>query len=99
MTISAETSERIIGYLRPPLRQDVTPGTEVVVRSRSGRRASAVAVVEAVEPHFSPFPVELQEASAPRLERAQVFSVIVPAGFAVRPGELVDLSLPSGARP
>lgn len=96
LQISASRPERIVGFLRQPLTLTPQPGTIVELRTRTLRRQVVAAKVEQVGRQFEPIPVSLL--SAMRLPVSSVptefglrVHVGIPAGFAVRPGEHVDV--------
>jgi multidrug resistance efflux pump len=91
-TISATTSQRIIGYLRQPLAIEPRPGMRVEIRTRGPSRRVAQGEILKVG-------AEMQLVAAPlrvrgfnnAQERGLPFVVSLPPELNVRPGELVDL--------
>jgi multidrug resistance efflux pump len=84
--------EYVVGYLPHPLRIDPEPGMRVVVRSRSTNRAqyegevvavgAQVGAMEGLQPH----PTQLLPTGLP-------IKVTLDRGAAIRPGEVVDMTL------
>ena len=98
LQITATTSTRIIGYLRPPVNIEPQPGMTVEVRTRTFRRQSAETVVAQVGQDFEPVSPTLL--AAMRLPVTTVptefglrIHVTLPPALELRPGETVDLIL------
>ncbi len=96
--ITATKPDRLAGYLRQPIAMDVKPGVVAVLRTRGHPRLEAESKVVEVGPGLEPISPNLQ--AALRLptnmpaETALRVHVALPPGFAVRPGEIVDVVLP-----
>lgn len=93
--ISAEKSERLVGYLRQPLPRDTRAGTKVELRLRQAtdqRAESVVAEVGRVLEPVSPNVLALyNRAHIPELGLR--VHIAIPPGFAVRPGEWVEVRM------
>ncbi|MBI5766723.1 MAG: HlyD family efflux transporter periplasmic adaptor subunit [Verrucomicrobia bacterium] len=95
-TIAAEAPARLVGFLRQPLPLEPREGMRVSVRARNASRASADATIvevgRALEP-ISPTVLALfNRATVPELGLR--VHIAVPDGFALRPGEQVDVTIP-----
>jgi multidrug resistance efflux pump len=94
VTIAATAPARIVGYLRPPFRDEPKPGDRVEVRTRNARREMAWAKIVKVGAQIEPLPPALQ--STLRFAGAELalpVDISLPVGLTLRPGELVDLRL------
>lgn len=98
LQISANKSERVIGFLRQPLPTIPTPGMAVELRTRTFERRIARSIVSEVGAQLEPIPVTLLGAMRLPLADAPAelglrIHVAPPPGFLIRPGEHVDLIL------
>jgi multidrug resistance efflux pump len=96
--ISANHSDRIVGFLRQPLTLEPKPGMTVEVRTRTFQRQIAHATVAQVGRQFEPISPSLLVAmrlpvSAVPTEFGLRLHITAPAGLALKPGEHVDLTL------
>lgn len=96
LTISSSRPEKIIAYLRQPLREHPRAGMAVEVRSRSGQRIVARGEItgvggqmEAILPELLP----IRPSGAPTVEYGLPVLVSVPPELPLIPGEIVDLAL------
>lgn len=97
VTISAESSERIVAYVQQPLKRIPTAGDSVQIRSRSTPRRMAMSVVLSVGGQLEPiFPelLPLRAAGNQRIEYGLPVIVRAPTEMALIPGEIVDLHIP-----
>lgn len=95
LTVSAERSENIIGYVRQPISFEPKVGTTVVVRTRRGteRRAAEAKIVK-VGSRLEFFTQSLRvRGFDSSQERGLPVLINAPAELALYPGELVDLAL------
>ncbi|MCX8155987.1 MAG: hypothetical protein N3J91_06005 [Verrucomicrobiae bacterium] len=98
--ISSMEAERIVAYVRQPLNVKPKVGDMVEVRSRSQGRALAQAKVMKVGTQLEPInpailPMAVQNGV---MEYGLPMIITLPKGLALMPGEIVDISLPSGVR-
>lgn len=95
LVVSGRQANRIIGWVRQPIRTKPTVGDRVEVRTvRSGLhpiQATVTAVGEQLEP-VSPAALPFS-ASAKSIEYGLQFLIEVPPGQDLLPGEMVELSL------
>jgi multidrug resistance efflux pump len=92
LTLSYLHADRIVGYIRQPMNVEPRPGMEVVVRSRSGKRASAVSKVLEVGTQMEPItPALLPTAFFAREESGLPILVALPPELNLIPGETVEL--------
>lgn len=94
MTISGTRSDKIVAYLRQPLRLDPRVGMQVEVRSRSSHRVGGVGEVLSVGGQMEPI---LPELTQPRggtsvVEYGLPILVSIPPDLVLIPGEIVDLA-------
>jgi multidrug resistance efflux pump len=96
VTISPIHSERIVGYVRQPVRFTPRVGDVVRVRTRGSQRQVGLAQVLRVGSDMQLITSPLSIRSFATLEdRGLPFLINVPAGMEVIPGELVDLQIVS----
>lgn len=96
LTISGSRSDRIIAFIRQPLRLDLTNGMPIEVRARSFRRAGAMAQVVGVGGQMEPILPELlpiRAGGSNNVEYGLPVVVSVPPELNLIPGEIVDLFL------
>ena len=92
LTITSESSERIVGYLRQPFPFEPKEGMKVTVRSRSFGHEAQIAQIVSVGKQF-------EKITTPLLRPGIAFELGLPIGISVppnprpRPSELVDLTL------
>lgn len=94
VTISAEHTDRIVGYLRQPLPMEPQTNMAVRVRSRGPNKTVGWGSVLAVGAHLQP----INDALLPptRIDLVEVglpVMVSLPEGLRVHPGEFVDLTI------
>lgn len=99
LVVSASSSDRIVAYVRQPLRSPPSPQAEVEVHSRAWRRESARGRILKVGLQFEPIAAELlggrvggRQTGAGE-ELGLPILVTIPPGLDLLPGELVDLRL------
>jgi multidrug resistance efflux pump len=93
LTISSPHSDRIVGYVRQPLRFAPTTNDTVLVRARSGKRQTAIAPILKVGAQMEPINPALISLDATRVEVGLPILVGLPPGLPLLPGEYVDLSI------
>lgn len=95
LTLSSETSDRVISYIQAPFSREPRLGMEVEIRSRSGHHESGLGKVVNVGSQIESIPTVLAatRASASSVQLGLPFAVSLPVGLKLRPGELVDLIL------
>jgi multidrug resistance efflux pump len=95
VTISAQGSERLVGYLSQPLPFNPEVGMPVRLRTRSGRRAEADSVIARIGSQFEVITnVALIHPSMPP-QLGLPLAITIPASLQpiVRPGEVIDVTL------
>ncbi len=94
-TISTAKSERILAFVRQPLRFELRPGMPIEVRARSFERGVGQGKVISVGGQLEPILPELLPphigGSATAVEYGQAVLVSIPTGLKLLPGEIVDL--------
>jgi multidrug resistance efflux pump len=94
VSIASAQATRIIGYLRPPFREEPKPGMKVEVRVRGIQRAVGTAEIVQVGAQLEPLPLPLQNPLRPAgSELALTLDIGLPSNLPVRPGELVDIRI------
>jgi multidrug resistance efflux pump len=94
VSIASAQATRIIGYLRPPFREEPKPGMKVEVRVRGIQRVVGTAEIVQVGAQLEPLPLPLQNPFRPAgSELALTLDIGLPANLPVRPGELVDIRI------
>jgi multidrug resistance efflux pump len=92
LTISSISSDRIVGYVRQPMRFEVARDMEIEVRPRSFSRKPGRGRILSVGTQMEPILPELLPLNAKQsMERGLPIVVEVPAGMKLIPGEFVDL--------
>lgn len=93
LSISSVSSERMVGYMRPPYSIEPTPGMKVQVRTRSWKRLEAEAIVTGVGVQFEVITnvALLRPNAGMELGRPVSFSIPETLKAAVIGGELVDV--------
>lgn len=96
VSIASVQPVRIVGYMRSPNPGEPKVGTKVEVRSRVGKREVGIAQITEVGTQLEVPPLALaSSANPPNTELGLPIEVSLPANLAIRPGELVDLTLVS----
>ena len=93
LTISAPTSDRVIGYLRQPINTVPTTNDMVKLRTRSQKRAQAECKILQVGASLEPINPALLSPDAQRVETGLPILIALPSNFRLVPGEYVDLSI------
>lgn len=97
ITITSSQPERIVAYVRQPMRLEPQVGMKVEVRPRSLDRVAGIGRVQQVASHIEAMPRQLAfPANQQVIEMGLPIDVSVPAGAKLRVGELVDLRFLSG---
>ena len=95
LVISSAKAERILAYIRQPIRVNVRPGMTIEVRARSSGRGVGQGNVTGVGAQMELiFPELLPPRNAfgsAGVEYGQPIVISVPAGMRILPGEIVDL--------
>jgi multidrug resistance efflux pump len=95
LVVSSAKSERIVAYIRQPIRLEARPGMSVEVRSRSLSRAVGEGKIVGVGQQLEPILPELIPvkigSGASAVEYGQPILVAIPPGLKIMPGEIVDL--------
>lgn len=94
ISIASVQPIRIVGYIRSPEPGEPKIGSKVEVRSRLGKREVGIAQITEVGTQLEVPPLVLaSSATPPNTELGLPIEVSLPANLAIRPGELVDLTL------
>ncbi|MBI3414484.1 MAG: hypothetical protein HY043_04050 [Verrucomicrobia bacterium] len=100
LTVSAQNSTRIVGFVRQPLSIEPKPGMSVEVRTRAVPRQASLAAIAQVGVQMEPISPALRSiAHSPLAESGLPVSINVPADLKLRPGEIVDVILQPGRNP
>jgi pyruvate/2-oxoglutarate dehydrogenase complex dihydrolipoamide acyltransferase (E2) component len=91
-TVSAAASDRIVGFLRQPIRIQPREGWQVLIRPRARAGAVRSRILKS-GPQLVPIRPSLLPAAQVRTELGLPLIVAVPAGLKLYPGEIVDLRL------
>jgi multidrug resistance efflux pump len=92
LTISAQSSDHIIGYMRQPLPFEPKVGMAVQIRSRSSGRQICNSKILQVGTQMEPIGASsLSLANTHQLETGLPILINLPAELKLRPGELVEL--------
>jgi len=92
LTISAHSSDRIVGYMRQPLPFEPKVGMAVEIRSRSSGRQICSSKILRVGTQMEPVgTAQLSLANAKAVETGLPILVGLPPELKLRPGELVEL--------
>lgn len=94
LSVADAKPEYVVAFIRQPLRRKIEPGMAVELRSRAGDRAGARSTIETVGAHLEPvnsslYPIGMIDARVPEL--GLPIRVPIPEGFAVLPGETVEV--------
>ncbi len=92
LTITADTSERIVGYLRQPFPFEPKEGMKVTVHSRSFGHEAQTAQIISVGKQFEAIIGPLSRQGVP-FELGLPIGISVPSSPKLRPSELVDLTI------
>jgi len=96
VTVASPKVDYILGYIGQPLRVEPVAGQTVEVRSRGLNRSTGQAHVLEVGPRIELFNAPLRvRGMGNAQERGLPILVSIPTDMQLRPGELVDLRLPS----
>ena len=93
VTLSAVSSERIVGYVRQPLAFEPKVGMKVEVRTRSVRRSVSQAEIVEVGSQMEPISAALSASSGQVREIGLPVLVSLPPSQKLMPGEIVDLRI------
>ncbi|MCC6233785.1 MAG: hypothetical protein IT580_14130 [Verrucomicrobiales bacterium] len=97
--VQSERAERIVGYLRQPFAFEPSPGMPVSVRQRDGKRHRFSSEIRQVGPQFETMTNALALVREGLLvDAALPIYIDIPPEIHLRPGEVVDLLLPSPPR-
>jgi len=92
LSITAESGERIVSYMRQPLPFEPKEGMKVTVRSRAFGRSDHVAQIVSVGKQFEGIITPLLRPGIP-FELGLPIGISLPSGQRLRPSELVDLTV------
>jgi multidrug resistance efflux pump len=96
VAIATLNSVRIVGYLRPPIVDDLKPGMRVEVRTRGLRREAGPAQIVEVGSQLESVPPALMGAARlAGVDLALPVDISLPLNLHIRPGELVDITIVS----
>lgn len=98
LTVAAERSEFIVGYLKPDQSVRPKPGMAVSVRTRGARPTTYRSHVQSVGPQVEAMPPRFLRDSNQTPEWSLPIQVAMPPEAEIKPGELVDLILWPDAR-
>ena len=93
ITISAPTSDRVIGYLRQPINTVPTTNDMVTVRTRSQKRRQAECRILQVGASLEAINPALLSPDVQRIETGLPILIALPSDLRLAPGEYVDLSI------
>ncbi len=100
LTLSVTAPDRIVGFLRQPMRIEPKEGMAVEVRARARNPQIFRARIERVGPQLTPIRETLLPLGQTRRELGLPLLISVPPELKLYPGEIVDLRLlPSEAGP
>lgn len=91
LTVMAETSDRVLAYLRQPLRAEPEVGMPVRIKGTSRDRGSGIGRVLHVAAQLEPLP-EIMLGPGMRPEKALALIISLPAEVAAKPGERLEIS-------
>ena len=92
MTVMAETSDRIVAYMRQPLRVQPEVGMTVKVQAPTREGGAGLGRILHVAAQLEPLP-EVMLAPGMRPEMALPLVISLPEAVRARPGERLSLSL------
>jgi multidrug resistance efflux pump len=85
---------RIVGYLRPPIQQELKPGMQVSVRTRGLRRQSGSATILEVGTQLEIVPATLLgPVNFASIVQGLPLNISLPSNLKLRAGEVVDIAL------
>jgi len=85
---------RIVGYLRPPIRQELKPGMKVSIRTRGLRHQSGSATILEVGTQLEIVPATLLgPVNFASIVQGLPLNISLPSNLKLRAGEVVDISL------
>jgi multidrug resistance efflux pump len=94
VSIASAESQRIVGYLCPPLAFEPAIGDRVAIHTRGRHRVSALARIQAVGAQFEPLPAVLCGPVQFNLAPLGLpLDISLPGNLSLHPGELVDITL------
>jgi multidrug resistance efflux pump len=93
LTVTAPTSDRIVGYMRQPLGAIPTTNDTVRVRTRTLHRQVAEAPILRVGTQMEAINPALLSADSTRREVGLPILIPIPDGMHLTPGEFVDLAI------
>ena len=94
VAIATDIPVRIVGYLRPPISDDLKPGMQVEVRTRGFRRSVAMAQIRGVGTQLETVPPSLSGPARFAISDLGLpIDISLPQNLRIRAGELVDLVL------
>lgn len=93
LTITAQHSDRIVGYLRQPINARPTTNDTVIVSTRTQKRQYAPGKILRVGTQMELINPALLSTDSNRIEVGLPILVSVPDGMKLVPGEFVDLSI------
>ncbi len=92
MTVMAETSDRVLAYLRQPIRVEPYIGQAVEISAPSRDRGTGIGRILHMAAQLEPLP-EVMLPTGRRSEKALPLVISLPPGIEVKPGEQLTLSL------
>ncbi len=97
LRITAARAERLVGFLRPPMPFEPKVGMPAEVRTRASKRLVGTTKITEIGAVLEQMPGGIIAAmhlpSNPPPEHALRIHFTMPAGFALRPGEMVDVTV------
>ena len=99
LTVTAQHSDRIVGYLRQPINTLPTTNDMVVVSTRAQKRQYATGKIIRVGTQMELINPALLSTDSNRIEVGLPILVSVPEGMTLVPGEFVDLAIKPAAKP
>jgi multidrug resistance efflux pump len=99
LTVTAQHSDRIVGYLRQPINARPTTNDLVVVSTRTQKRQYATGKILRVGTQMELINPALLSTDSNRIEVGLPILVSVPEGMKLVPGEFVDLAIKTAAKP
>jgi membrane fusion protein len=94
LSVAPSSSTRIVGYLRPPVKDGPIVGIQVEVRTRGPHREVGRARIFEVGTQFETPTAALQApVKMAAIDLGLPIGITIPPNLRIRPGELVDLTL------
>jgi multidrug resistance efflux pump len=85
---------RIVGYLRPPIQQELKPGMQVSIRTRGAHRRSGSATILEVGTQLEIVPATLLgPVNFANVVQGLPLDISLPSNLKLRAGEVVDITL------